>query len=386
MKTAWAVFRKELVDALRDRRTLTMAFVASVALGPVALLLLSSLIGDLERRAEQRLVLVQGGDGAPSLMNFLERQSFRVEAAPADHVAKLRAGKLDDAVLVLLEDFEEVLARGVEPASVEVMGNSSRPASAAAMRRTVALIQGFNQERALQRNLMHGVAMAGSAVLAQERDLSNPRARAAQLMAMVPYFVLMAVLYGSMAATMDTTAGERERGSLEPLLMTPARRWSLVVGKWSAVVVVGMLIAVLSCLSFMPAQALMRSETLSALFQFGVPEALAFLAVLLPFAAAVAAVLMAVSIRAKTFKEAQTNSAGVAMVITMAPMASLLNQGGESAWQLWVPALAQMTLMNRVLKAEALGPDVVIASCSCLLIVVLGLTFVSRSLRHLVNQ
>ena len=82
---------------------------------------------------------------------------------------------------------------------------------------------------------------------------------AAQLAGMVPYFVLMAVLYGALSAALDTTAGERERGSLEPLLMTPALRMSLVLGKWGAVAALAMLIAVLACLSLLPTQALLRS-------------------------------------------------------------------------------------------------------------------------------
>jgi sodium transport system permease protein len=385
MKAVWVVFRKELVDALRDRRTLAAAFLTSVAMGPLVLLLLSSLIGDIERQAEHRVVLVSGSAHGPTLVNFLERQSFRVEEAPADHATSIRAGKLDDAVLVVPEDFERELDRGQEPVSVEVLGDGSRRKSAAAMRRAIALLQAFNQERTTLRQLMQGVPVGITAVVAQERDLANQRARSAQLMAMVPFFVLMAVLYGSMAAAMDTTAGERERGSLEPLLMAPAPRGALVVGKWAAVAAVGMLIAVLSCLSFMPAQAWMRSETLWALFQFGLPEALSFLAILLPFAGVAAAVLMAVAIRAKTFKEAQTYSAGVALAFTTAPMTSLFSQGSEAAWQLWVPALGQITLMNRVLRGESLGSEVAFASAACLAITMLALAYTIHSIRRITN-
>ena len=90
---------------------------------------------------------------------------------------------------------------------------------------------------------------------------------------LVPFFVLMAVLYGALNAALDTTAGERERGSLEPLLMNPASRVALVLGKWGAVASVAMLIALLSCASFLPGQWLLRSETLAAMFRFGMREA-----------------------------------------------------------------------------------------------------------------
>ena len=90
----------------------------------------------------------------------------------------------------------------------------------------------------------------------------------------------------------------------------------------------------------LPAQWLLRSDTLQAMFQYGAREALMFLAVLLPFAAALSAVLMAVAIRCKSFKEAQANSTVVILGVSMLPLVNVLNQSGESPWQLWVPALA----------------------------------------------
>src|SRR6185369_12619459 len=147
------------------------------------------------------------------------------------------------------------------------------------------LLDGFNQEQGTLRLAVRGVAPAAvQSVQVDERDLANPASRAAQLTAILPFFVLMAVLYGALNAALDTTAGERERGSLEPLLMTPTSRLALVLGKWGAVSSVGMLIAVLSCLSFLPAQSWLRSETLAALFRFGLREAALFLSLLLPLA------------------------------------------------------------------------------------------------------
>jgi sodium transport system permease protein len=155
---------------------------------------------------------------------------------------------------------------------------------------------------------------------------------------MVPFFVLMAVFYGALNAALDSTAGERERGSLEPLLMNPSSRMALVLGKWGAVASVGMLIAVLSCLSFLPGQWLLKSEALAAMFRFGIGEALAFIALLLPLAGALAALLMAIAIRCKSFKEAQANATVVVLAVSMLPLVSLMNQEGTAPWHLWVPA------------------------------------------------
>jgi len=216
----------------------------------------------------------------------------------------------------------------------------------------------------------------------EEQDLAGAQVRAAQFTRLVPFFVLMAVLYGALHAALDTTAGERERGSLEPLLMAPVPRLALVLGKWGAVASMGMVVAVLSCFSFLPGQWLLRSETLSAMFQFGLREAGLFLALLLPLAALLAALLMAVAIRCKTFKEAQANNTVVVLAVSLLPMVTAFNPGGEQPWHLWTPALAQITLMQRVLEGEAMAAgDLLLPLGVAALGTALCLAFVARQLR-----
>jgi sodium transport system permease protein len=220
-------------------------------------------------------------------------------------------------------------------------------------------------------------------VQVEERDLADPAQRGAQLTAMVPFFVLMAVLYGALNAALDTTAGERERGSLEPLLMNPTSGEALVLGKWAAVAAVGMLIAVLSCLSFLPGQWLLRSESLSAMFRYGLAEALQFIALLLPLAGALSGLLMAIAIRCRSFKEAQANATVLVLVVSLLPLVTLFNQDGEAPWHLWVPALAQVTLMGRVLKGGAIdAADLAVPLGVSLLLAAAGVAYVARVLRR----
>jgi sodium transport system permease protein len=215
----------------------------------------------------------------------------------------------------------------------------------------------------------------------EERDLASAQTRATQITGMLPFFVIMAVLYGALNAALDTTAGERERGSLEPLLMNPSQRASLVLGKWGAVACVSMLIAVLSCFSFVPGQWLLQSDSLKALFQFGMREALLFLVLLLPFAATLSALLMAVAIRCKSFKEAQANSTVIILALSLLPLMSIFSSG-ESAWHLWVPALAQNLLMTRVLKGEGFGAEqVLVPLFVCGLLTAACVWFIARRLR-----
>lgn len=382
MTSAWVVYCKELVDALRDRRTLLMVLLSSVAVGPLVLVLLSQLVSGIEKRAEARVVVVQGIEHAPTLANYLARQTYTVQPAPADFERQLRDSKLAEPVVVVPADFEALLARGEAPV-VELLSSASNQRAVTGSRQVLRLLRGFNQEQAALRLAVRGIAPSAlEAMQLEERDLANASTRAAQLATMVPFFVLMAVLYGALNAALDSTAGERERGSLEPLLMNPAPKAALVLGKWGAVATVGMLIAVLSCLSFLPGQWLLRSETLAALFQFGLREALLFIAVLLPLAGALSALLMAIAIRCKSFKEAQANATVVILGVSLLPLVTVFNQEGTMPWHLWVPALAQSTLMGRVLKGEAMGAaDVLISVVVCAALVVGALAYVTRTLR-----
>ena len=124
------IFRKEIADALRDRRTLLTVLISSVLMGPLVLLAISGLVATLESNAEQREVVVAGLDAAPSLKNYFERQTYTVRAAPADYEVLLRSAKLPDAVVVVPQDFEAALQRGDAPI-VEIVADSANQRSQA---------------------------------------------------------------------------------------------------------------------------------------------------------------------------------------------------------------------------------------------------------------
>jgi sodium transport system permease protein len=379
---AWTIFRKELLDTARDRRTLLVVLASSVLMGPMMLMLLSGLIAKLEDKAEQREIVVTGMAQAPSLQNYLLRQTWRIKEAPTDYEQLIRTSKLGDPVLVIPPDFEATLQRGDLP-ELELVSDSANKQSSSGVRPILELLRGFNNERATLGLASRGVSVELLAAMkVQERDLAGTQSRAAQLTGMLSFFVLIAVVSGALNAALDSTAGERERGSLEPLLMNPVTGMALVLGKWGAVAAVSMFIAVLSCVSFVPGQWLLRSDSLQAMFQFGWPEVGLFLVVLLPFAAAISALLMAVAIRCKSVKEAQANSTVVMLAVSLLPLVSMFNQSGEEAWHLWVPALAQNTLLLRVLKGEGFSAEQWgVPLLVCIILATLCLRFVAARLR-----
>ncbi len=376
------VFLKELREALRDRRTLLRVSLPGLLMGPLMLFMLSMLVAQFEKQAEQREILVAGVAQAPTLVNYLQRQNFSVKEAPADYERQLREATLGQAVLVVPQDFEHALARGAE-LELEVVTDSANTRASASGGGVARLVRGFNEERARLQLMLRGVSPELlSPVGLTERDLASPGARAARITGIIPMFVIMAVLYGALTAALDTTSGERERQSLEPLLANPVPHGALVLGKWLAVALMGAVVAALASFSFLPAQLLIKSDALAAQFRFGWADAASFALLLLPVAAAMGALLMAVAIRTKTFKEAQASANLVIMVFSLMPLIAIMNPGADAAWHYWLPGLGQYQQMMQLLKGETLrldqwGPPLLSAA----LIIAAGMAYVARAMR-----
>src|SRR5262245_43613721 len=142
MKEAWVVFLREVRAAWRDRRTLLAVVLSSVLTGPVLLFGLSVLVASSEERAESRDVMVAGIEHAPSLRNFLERQTLRVKIAPPDYESQLVERRLGDPVLVIAPGFEDALARGERPL-LEVVNSSANTRAGVGVRRVLRALHGF---------------------------------------------------------------------------------------------------------------------------------------------------------------------------------------------------------------------------------------------------
>lgn len=376
------VFLKELREALRDRRTLLRVSLPGLLMGPLMLFMLSMLVAQFEKQAEQREILVAGVAQAPSLVNYLQRQNFSVREAPADYERQLREATLGQAVLVVPRGFESALARGDAP-ELEVVTDSANTRASASGGGVARLVRGFSDERARLQLMLRGVSPELlSPVGLTERDLASPGARAARITGIIPMFVIMAVLYGALTAALDTTSGERERQSLEPLLANPVPHGALVLGKWLAVALMGAMVAALASFSFLPAQLLIKSDALAAQFRFGWADAASFALLLLPVAAAMGALLMAVAIRTKTFKEAQASANLVIMVFSLMPLIAIMNPGADAAWHYWLPGLGQYQQMMQLLKGETLRPDQWGPPLlSAALIIAAGMAYVARAMR-----
>jgi len=387
MREILAIYWKEISDAMRDRRTLMMVLASSLLLVPVMLFVFSTIMSQVESQAVDRTVMVVNIKDAPGLENYILRQGYQIKSAPADYEEKSRSKELTKPVLLIAENFEDTLeqAKRVELEIAYDTSNRQAEMGIGPLRR---LLNGYVQERSGLDLMMRGVSPELLQMITiKERHISRPDERKVTITAMLPMVLVMAIVMGGMFAAIDSTAGERERGSLEPLMMNPVSGLQLALGKTAAVASVSVLIVILTVSSFFPAQSVIANEALRAEFQFGVKDALAFLLVLVPLAAALSALQVALSLTCKTFKEANVRNQLLSLTVSFLPLFFILNPGKEPAWLGWVPVMAQTQMMNQVLKGELVSlSSIGIALVVCSAIVVASLLFVAKKMRQVVME
>ena len=385
MNAIFSIFRKEMVDATRDRRTLLVVLLSSLLGVPLLLLIVSEILSQVESQEVKRNVLAVNMQQAPSLENYLLRQGYVIQPAPADYEKQLRSKDLAQPVLLVPKDFETQMQRG-ERVALDVVFDTSNTQAQYGLRPLRKLLDGYAQETAGMNLLMRGISLELlQQIEVREHHLSRPEERKVTITGMLPFMLIMAIVIGGMYAAIDTTAGERERGSLEPLMMNPVSGWQLAIGKWGSVATVSMSVVLLTVISFFPSQWLIRNETLRAEFQFGMHEALGFLAVLLPLAASLAAIQIAVALNCKSYKEAQVRNQMLSLVVSMVPLMLTFNPGREPGWFQWAPILAQNLMMNQVLKGEIIGiAPIAIALAVCVSMTFLSLWYIAQKMRKVV--
>ncbi|MEP6996805.1 MAG: ABC transporter permease [Betaproteobacteria bacterium] len=373
---------KELTDTLRDRRTMLVTLLTAIAAGPIFFTLILNMAASQAEKARDLKLPVQGAGNAPALIAFLKRQQVTIEAAPNDYEAKIRSGDLD-VVLAIDAAFEGDVAAG-KAATVRLVYDRSRDRARAAIESAESLLRAYNRQWGTQRLLLRGVApQVASPLEVQGVDLATPQQSGSLILFLVAYYGLFAALMGSIAVALDATAGERERGSLEPLLATPISTWQLAVGKWMAIGSFDLLVVLLTLAGFYLTLNFAPLPAIGVPFLFGGAELLRFVAILLPLVMLLPAVLLYVGLRGRTLKEAQSNVSALVFVVSMVPVVQLFLQKKEPAWLLWVPVSSQYTLLARALRGDAIATAVWLQSATLpLLLTIAALLAAARLLRR----
>jgi len=379
MRSIWSVvFRKEVVENARDRRTVFSALLIGPLFGPALFAgMIGFMIGLQKKEAEKTLeVPVIGAENAPNLVRFLESHGVQIQPPPKN-VDKDLGDETVKVVLRIPSDYADKWRAG-EPSRVEVLQDGSRQRSQTAATRLVQLLQGYGSQVGVLRLQVRGISpqIASPLVVAQV-DRSTPQARGAMLLGMLPYFLTLSAFIGGMYLAIDTTAGERERQSLEPLLLTPASRGAIVIGKLLATTSYAALSLVISVIAFAIAMRFVPVGGLGMDVKLSVTTVLAVMVCVLPVAALAASMQTVVASFAKSFREAQTYLQFLIILPAVPSLMVVLNPTQPDDWMFGTPLLSQSLLVTSLLRGETQDTMQWAMSIGATLLAAVVLSFVS---------
>ena len=374
------LLRKELLEAWRDRRALVMAVCFSLMF-PAALA--GGTIFMIKKQSEDvTRVALLGAERAPLIEERLQSPDLEVSSLEAGSPRELLAGDYD-VVLQFSPDFaERYQAFRAPPLYIYV--NSSDTSSGRAQRDIQERLGGLQQLVVTQRLAARGVAPRLLAPWRIEtRDVSTPSSRGALILATVPGLLIMTLFVACLATAVDSSAGERERLSLEPLLLQPLAGWQIITAKTIAVASLGWLgslLAIATLLLLMPVMPLaelgiQRATTVSGVIAMGL--------IMLPLALLVAVLQILLALRSQSFKDAQTQLS----IFQIAPLVVLMaldiaQVKLADSWQL-VPLVGHQQWLKGLLVGGPVSPVWMLAgSLVTLGLVVAAVMVGARALRR----
>jgi sodium transport system permease protein len=348
----WVVMRKELRDAFRDRRAIYSVLFGAL-FGPVLVAVMINAIADRQREVEDVRIPVVGMEHAPVLVGWLRQQAgVEVVAGPADAEAAVR-DRSEDVVVVIPHDYASSF-RASKPIEVRVVSDGSRSATRPRVQRVRRLLERYSSEVAGMRLIARGVSPAVVTPLRlEEVEVSSAQQRAAVILNFIPLFIVLAAFTGGMQIATDSTAGERERGSLEPLLVNPAPRAAIASGKWLAAAASAMLTVAITTLLCVVLLRVLPLQDLGIRMRLGPGHVLGLLSAVVPLCLLSTAVQTCLATLARSFKEAQSYMGFLMMVPMLPGVLSSVYPVTSQPWMYPVPMLGQHLLMTDVLGGKA---------------------------------
>lgn len=363
----FTIYRKELRDLLRDRRTILSMIVIPTLLMPV----LTTIIGIISIRVVKQAqavipsVMVIGGGDSPRLLGELGKQvKFKTEPATADWRQRI-SDKLIRAAVEIPAGFDSALEEG-KPAAIRVYNYSGEMRSGLAVSEVRQFFDAYRERIITARLQGHGLpaTLVKPFELRTENVAPPEKVGGNAIGGIIPYMVLLLCFTGAMYPAMDLTAGEKERGTMETILCSPVSRVDLVLGKFFMVLTAslgtGMCALASMALTFSVGGTLASkfvsggaaSRALSSLPTVNPFGVVAVLGMVLPMAVLFSAALLTVSLFAKSFKEAQSYVSPFVVVILLPAIVGML-PGVELNARLALVPILNVSLVSKELLSGA---------------------------------
>ncbi|HTC44210.1 MAG TPA: ABC transporter permease [Steroidobacteraceae bacterium] len=386
MRSLLTVLRKELRENLRDRRT----FMSALLIGTVVMPLLVGVMVNVTVRHGQSQdnkpvsLAVVHGERAPNLVAHLREFRIDVVAVTMDDAAAREAVRRQQhrIILTIPDDYATQLSLGL-PAPVLLYADSSDAAGAGDVGRVRAALGRYASQLGRLRLMARGVdPMVLSAIAVQDMDVATPVSRSVLILGILTYMIMLTMLMGGLHVTLDATAGERERGSLESLLTVPVPREQLIYGKILAACVFMVLALTLSVCAMAVALRFAGLENLGMRENLNALTVLELIACCAPLAPLGAALMTIVAAFTRSYREAQTYVSLILLFPTL-PLVFATTLGlRPTAWLMLVPSLSQHFLVTGLLRAEPVSALYVALSVSVSLGLGVALAYAAGRLYH----
>jgi sodium transport system permease protein len=358
-KPKWLiVYAKELKETLRDRRALSLLALFVLMYPCVLAFILHNAIDRATRPEREGIALVViGGGQAPTLIAKLKQKNVTIDARAAmteEQIGALLRARKAVAVLRLSDKFSENY-QAMRPALIEFWYDSAAD-TRQKQDDVKAVLRAYSVNIAGARLLAHGVSPATlTPIQLQQYDTGTSASRSASLIgALLGSFFLPAFIFCQSSAV-DSSAGERERRSLEVLLAQPARAVDIIAGKWLAAATLSIVGVTLELLVAHCILKWLPLEEIGMSWQMSLGQLLAVCLVSIPLSLFAAAFEIALAMNARSFKEAQSTVA-LAMILPLIPIAVVpMLELNTANWMYLAPVLANKTLLGELAKGQNIG-------------------------------
>lgn len=322
------VLKKELLDMFRDKKTIIFSILLPLIMIPALSFFIGKVMTNQTKKVENNLSIALKDDGNSNLSKFIKEQKNIKIIKSNDVKSDINKGKLF-AEISIPKDFDETLISGKNTNIILTYDNSSTNAQTA-VSIINSYIDQYSKSIVTQRLISKGIDPEMlSPIKIQENTLEKKEQGQGKMIAslLIPIFLMLYSFVGTLGPAVDLGAGEKERGTLEPLLTTKVSRTMLLWGKFLAITIMGIIISIASMMSIVIAAFQnngMFGNIKDASFKF-TPISI-FVLILIPILTTMVfgALELALSIYARSFKEAQTYLSPiniVAFILIYLPMA-----------------------------------------------------------------
>lgn len=366
MKRVTTILKKELKDTIRDRRTLVVMVLLPVLMMPLLTLGSVKLQERASRSAEEDVVqlMITGSGNAPDFVSFIaedDKIEITGKGNPAD---LLKEGEID-AHLIIPDDFNELVeAEGQIDLVLQV--NSTKDRASPSVDKIMIAVGGYNKELINERLGDIGVntSILREVGIITEDTATRKEKGGTFLGYLLPMFLSLFAILGGMYTAMDISAGEKERNTLEALLMTPASRLEIVTGKFLTVATVAIVTVVLAVGSVFITAQFMTGSLGDVEITIEAKAAAIMIPVAVLLASMFAAVLLAVSIFAKSYKEAQ-NYVTPIYLLAVFPIIVANVIGSDVTTALFIiPGFNAVILFRELLVGDYVAAHIIVTAVS----------------------